>query len=197
LMISVQHSLRSRRHRLLGSAALVPLFIVTSCGGMGNPILVDVHPTAAPEMRAWQTYAWMEMPPLRVAGMYSEFMQDHIRAVADEALFARGLLLTDEDPEFLLAYHAGTGGLHAEEIMGMYDYSWADWYAPTTPDGEERWPWGTFILDIVRASDNTLVWRGVAPRSIGPNPSRQGLLGQLSNTIPRILERFPPDELRP
>lgn len=189
---------------LLGLGLLGLTLAASACANLGPRVLVEAHPTATTEMQDWRTYNWMEVPPTRITGLYSEYMQNHVRAVTDEILFARGFQPTDQDPEFLVAYHASLGGLHAQEIMDAYGYSWADWYdpvsshtAPWTADGEHRWPRGSFILDIVRASDNTLVWRGIARDAVGPNPSRQILSGQISHHIPRILDQFPPGELRP
>ena len=51
---------------------------------------------------------------------------------------------------------------------------------------------GTLILDVVRAADRQLIWRGTASDEVYPDNSTEARERRVREAVQKILEQFPP-----
>ncbi len=181
--------------RRLALMALVPVtaLVATACaaGGGGSAIDTDFDPAVASQMDGWQTYAHAPLPPTRSGGLYNAEWETRIREVIDREMQARGFQLVTANPDFRVAYHAAMGTMDIRDATEAYGYR-AGWYNPVSAQGQDRWMEGTFVLDIIRASNNTLAWRGAGQGLLGRDGSRQILQPRIDTAVRQILEQFPP-----
>jgi hypothetical protein len=91
-------------------------------------------------------------------------------------------------PDFYVAYLAG---LKAKVNVNEFGYSYGQWYGGVygrnvNVDGYQE---GILILDIIRARDKELIWRGWATGVI-ENPKEAGK--KIDAAVRKILNQFPP-----
>jgi hypothetical protein len=91
-------------------------------------------------------------------------------------------------PDFYVAYLAG---LKVRVNVNEFGYSYGQWYGGVydrnfNVDGYQE---GILILDVIRASDKELIWRGWATGVI-ENPKEAGK--KIDEAVRKILNQFPP-----
>ncbi len=116
---------------------------------------------------------------------------------------AKGYTLDRSDPDFVVAYYAGT-----KEKMDTtywnpdpywrygyrgYRYGWAwPWYGYASP-----YPWmrvqeyteGSVIVDVVNPKTRELIWRGQGVAQVSDDPNTYAK--ELAKTVDAILKKFP------
>ena len=139
-----------------------------------------------------KTFDWMPVPD-------GENMDDFLMVLIKEAVNAelriKGLKLTSESPDFLIAHHTATKDM-VEVIEWGYDYGpygryWGGDWGPrnvSTYDYEE----GSLILDFVDAKSKKLIWRGTAKAEVQNVDSSEYREQLINKTVKKILEKYPP-----
>ena len=72
--------------------------------------------------------------------------------------------------------------------VGVVEWVWPVWAVPPRPF--ERMKEGTFIIDMYRAEDKQLVWRGTVTGTISDNPRNNEK--NIVKGIAKMFEKFPP-----
>jgi hypothetical protein len=129
------------------------------------------------------------------AGIDSLVVQRVKKAVNAE-LQAKGLMMTSDNPDFLIAQHLGTKDKVQVRNLG-YDYGprrgyWGgDWGGPggvSTYEYEE----GSLILDFVDAKSKKMIWRGAANAEVQNIDTPEKREKLISEAVHEILKKFPP-----
>ena len=153
---------------------------------------------------AIKTYDWLPVPE-KAKG--DELLMKHIRSATNNELQAKGLKMSSENPDILIAIHGGKEKrVDFQEWGYAYDKHDYDHWGPGYPWGYYRQPAGrdyteyrrgidtyeyeigTLMLDFVDAKKKELIWRGTARAVIDPGKSAD----QVNEAVKKILEPFPP-----
>ena len=151
-----------------------------------------------------ETYDWMPIPE---KSQYNELTVKHIKLAVNRELGAKGLRMTSENPQMLIAIHGGKERrVDVQEWGYAYDdrnyQSWGTWHRRDpflTPGGTDRLEYrrgtdtyeydvGTLIIDFVDAQKKSLIWRGTASGVVDPGKTAE----QVNESVRRLLENFPP-----
>lgn len=165
------------------------LLLLTACAS--NKFEQDYQPDTVfnPE---WQRYDW-QGGQAQVPGV----SQQQLRQVAERALAEQGYEKDEDAPELLLTLSAvtrpSTGanrsvGLSVGLPVGNRGAVGVGGSRSLDQDKME----GVLILDITRAEDNELIWRGSAA-GIALRDFELARQAQLQQTFHRLLEQFPPE----
>jgi hypothetical protein len=140
-----------------------------------------------------KTFDWMPVP--EKAGIDSLVVQ-RVKNAVNAELQAKGLMMTSDNPDFLIAQHLGTKDKVQVRNLG-YDYGprrgyWGgNWGGPggvSTYEYEE----GSLLLDFVDAKSKKMIWRGVAKAEVQnvDTPDKSEKL--INSAVHEILKKFPP-----
>lgn len=142
-----------------------------------------------------RTYDWMKVPP---SSQTSPFVLDRIKTATDRVLHAKGYQQTSNNPDFLLAAHAGQ-----QSKIQVTDWGYGYGYAPRARryrGGRYRgggldvyeYHEGTLILDVVDARSKNLIWRGTATGTIDPGATPEKKTQKIDDAVQEVLRDFPP-----
>ena len=139
-----------------------------------------------------KTFDWMPVP--EKAGIDS-FVVQRVKNAVNTELQAKGLMMTSDNPDFLIAEHLGKKDKVQINDWG-YGYGphggyWGGYWGPggvSTYEYEE----GSLILDFVDAKSKKMIWRGVAKAEIdsAKTPEKKDKL--TNEAVHEILKIFPP-----
>lgn len=152
-----------------------------------------------------KTYDWMSIPKKHRA---NELTIKHIKSAVNRELRARGLTMTSENPDVLIALHGGKEKKVDVQEWG-YAYGHGGYYgggpywrgAYGRPYGPETYHYrrgidtyeyevGTLIIDFVEAKKKELLWRGSAFGVVDPHIT----IEEINEIIGKILANYPPSK---
>jgi hypothetical protein len=139
-----------------------------------------------------KTYDWMQVP--EKAGIDSLSVQ-RVKNAVNAELKAKGLMMTSDNPDFLIAEHLGKKDKVQVTDWG-YGYGphggyWGGYWGPggvSTYEYEE----GSLILDFVDAKAKKMIWRGVAKAEINSANTPEKKEKLINEAVNEILKNFPP-----
>jgi hypothetical protein len=167
---------------------LLLAFMLTALAGCEFSTNVDYDPDA--DFAAIKTYAWAEQNHPEI----SDLMHKRIIQAVDEQLQAKGLSQTQSDPDVYVTYH-GDDDERTVIDTTSYGYRYSPrWYhrggvsAATTQ--VRTYKQGTLIVDIYRASEKQLIWRGTITGTISDNPQKNAK--NISKGTEKLFKEYPP-----
>lgn len=155
-----------------------------------------------------KTYDWMSVPQKTPD---NELTLKHIKSAFNKQLQAKGLTVTSNNPDVLIALHGGKEKKVDVQEWG-YAYRDRDYYNtgpynpymyptpyPVDPHGRENIEYrrgtdtyeyevGTLIIDFVDAKKKELIWRGIATGVVDSNMTAE----DIDRTVAKIMENYPP-----
>ena len=155
-----------------------------------------------------QTYDWMSVPQKT---RDNELTLKHMKSAVNKQLQAKGLTVTSNNPDVLIAMHGGKEKKVDVQEWG-YAYRDRDYYNtgpyypymyptpyPVDPHGRENIEYrrgtdtyeyevGTLIIDFVDAKKKELIWRGIATGVVDSNMTAE----DIDRTVAKIMENYPP-----
>lgn len=154
------------------------------------------------------TYDWLPVPAIKSGGpaiQYDNLLAQRVRSSVDVQLSARGFHHQTERPDVLVTYHVAldqkVSVTYLNELHG---------YGPGSGMGYRRnmryhgypsreafvteYQQGTLIIDIVRASDKKLIWRGTASDEVYPDSTTEAKEKRIREAVEKILALFPPPD---
>ncbi len=174
--------MRSSRNSGIAVALLVG---VTACGG-GLSVRSDYDPSA--DFSAYRTYSWAQRVPSGDDDprVYNAIVAGRIQTAVNVALQAKGLELTESNPDFLVGWHGAIEGkVSYTTFHDSYGYGWG-WYDPFYGYGGPR-------ITTTRTYRNELVWWGTAQGTIDrkerPPAEEQR---RYNDAVAQLLAAFPP-----
>lgn len=137
-----------------------------------------------------KTYDWISV---KVPEKGSELRMKRAMIALENALAAKGYMLAQNNPDFLIALH---GFSETKVNVTTYGYGYGPYY------GWGRWgvgyvdvntyEQGTFFVDFVDSKSKELVWRGIAQGAAEPNLSPKEQEEKFAYVAEKMLKNFPP-----
>lgn len=139
-----------------------------------------------------QAYDWLPVP---VKADINSLTVTRIKNAVNTELKAKGMEMTADNPDFLIAMHLGKDKKLSVEDWG-YAYGlppryWRGYRGPR-PIDVYQYEEGTLILDFVAPKSKHLIWRGVAksPLDSAKTPEKREKL--INEAVHKIFKKFPP-----
>lgn len=151
----------------------------------GVDVKVDFDPSV--DFSTRKTFSWMDGTPVE-----DPEIEARIHAAIERELIPLGLKEVRENPDVFLVTHAS---LDAEVLIeaAKHDYwvGYKGWKKPIAVS-EESWTaeTGMLIVDLVDASSNTLIWRGIATGNTAKTDEKRDR--KLDKTMAQLFGGFPP-----
>ena len=111
--------------------------------------------------------------------------------VIKQEVIASGLTEGDSNPDVYVTYYGRVNEqivLHHTHLGYRYGSRWRGGGRPATI--ATTYLRGTLVIDIWKAEQKELVWRGVVSDAVSGNPDRNTT--RINRGISRVFERFPP-----
>jgi len=147
---------------------------------------------------AFHTYNWIEKPVALKSESATQAMQNNtlldkrIRSAVDTQMTREGFTMSADNPDVLIVYHTGMKDKVDVTDWG-YTYAGSYWGGGLGRNVDVyQYTEGTLIIDMVRASDHDLVWRGTATGVVEPGNSPEKVEQRLNDVVAKIFENYPP-----
>jgi Domain of unknown function (DUF4136) len=147
---------------------------------------------------AFKTYKWVA---LKEATQLSDLADRQVKAVVDGELATKGLTRSDGDTaDLYIGYQAGIG---QEKEYTSFDTGWGygpgwyggGWYGGGggMTSGQTTTIYiGQLALDMYASTPRTLVWRGVASKTLDPKAKPEKQEKNLRKAVAKMLKNYPP-----
>jgi hypothetical protein len=150
----------------------------------------DVRTNAMPgtDFSKYKTYAWVTIEGARYP---NQILDAQIKQAIDQQMASKGFTKVDGPASLDLAYQASIN--HQTQwsaySTGGYRWGWGGGMAVATPTTIQT---GTLILDMYDPATKTLVWQGIATKTVNPGNSQEKIQKNLDNAMKKLLKSFPP-----
>jgi len=154
-----------------------------------NPIYVSHDYDRDADFASYRTYSWMPFDvsgpaDARQAQQQSPLMHKRTVSLVDEQLVKDGLTKKVEgDVDLWVTYYG-----ESEQQVQIRQRRGYDPLGTTVQHYEE----GTLIIDLIDATTNKLVWRGIAEATLSDNPTAEEEAERLKDSIKKVFKKFPP-----
>jgi hypothetical protein len=176
---------RSKRYRIV---PLLLLFLV----GVGCDLETSVDYDHAADFSGIQTYAWSGEQPAEV----NDLVHKRIINAIDDQLRIKGLTQVESDPDVYIIYHGG----RSEKVVVdtthhgyRYGTGWR-WRryggTGTSTSTVRRYKEGTLIVDIYKAAEKELIWRGTVTGTVENDPDEKEK--KINKGVAKLFEKYPP-----
>jgi len=139
-----------------------------------------------------KTYDWMSIP--EKANIDSLSVQ-RVKSAVNTELKGKGLMMTSDNPDFLIAEHLGKKDKIQVTDWG-YDYGpyrgYRGRYPTTGGISVSEYEEGSLILDFVDAKSKKMIWRGVAKAVVDRADTPEKREKLINEAVQEILKNFPP-----
>ena len=146
----------------------------------------------------FKTYRWVT---LKDAAKIDVFRDKQVKETVDVELARKRMIRTDaETADLYLAYQAG---VDEQRQFTTYKTDWGygsgwskgGWYSGVGGMVTEQTTFiyvGQLAVDLYDAGNHSLVWRGVANKTIDPNATPEKQKTNLAKAIAKLLSNYPP-----
>ena len=134
-----------------------------------------------------KTYDWLVAPK---GVVIDPLLQDRIKNAVNKKLEAKGLRMTSDDPDFLIAMQTTS-----KEKMRHSPKAWGYGYGSRWHSHKYRtrtYDEGTLVLDFVETASKKLIWRGTAQGLVAFNMTPEKLDYLANQAVQKTLKNFPP-----
>jgi hypothetical protein len=139
-----------------------------------------------------KTYDWLPVPD---KADIESLDITRVKAAVNAELRAKGLVMTSDNPDLLIAEHLGK-----KDKINVRD--WGYGYAPYGGYWGGHWgargvsvyeyEEGSLILDFVDAESKKMIWRGVAKAEVDDQATPDEREKLIKEAVQKILKNFPP-----
>jgi hypothetical protein len=173
------------------------LFVLAAGAGTATAQDVRYNFDKSVNFAEFKTYKWV---PIKGAAQLSDLVDKQIKAAMDAELAKKGLTKTDADTaDLYVGYQAGVG---QEKEYTSFDTGWGygpgygrGWYGGgggMTTGTTTTIYIGQLALDMYSVKPKTLVWRGVASKTIDPEAKPEKQEKNLKKAVEKMLKNYPP-----
>lgn len=133
------------------------------------------------------TYDWI---PVQGVAQVSELKIKRFQNAVNKELEARGMRLSSENPDFLIALH---GMAQTKVNVTDYGYSYGRYWGMGPRDIDvNTYQEGTVFLDFVDAKSKELFWRGIGSSVVEPDLPAEKQEQKFTMAASKLLAKFPP-----
>lgn len=166
-------------------------------------VYVDYDRTA--DMKSFKTFKWIDKPGTSME-YQNKLLHSRLKNYIEYLLAQGGMHEADESPDLLVTYHVSSETEMSLDVAS-YGYTWGPSFA-WDPYWHGAWAGGmgvssatvrnyqvgTLIIDIIRAEDKMLVWRGSATGIVVPeNPEK--LQKKIKKAVDKMVAKW--QKMRP
>ena len=139
------------------------------------------------EFRRYRRYAWMPAPKQASGEMRVDTINDRrIKQAVNVELLKRGMQIVDSQPDLYVAYHLGAPGMTNPNYTGD---SYGGGELAMAEVGS-----GAFVLDMIDAKTNELIWRGIASGAYdAKDTDPEKIQKSVNKIVDNLLKKYPPD----
>ncbi|WP_419656143.1 hypothetical protein Dvar_52430 [Desulfosarcina variabilis str. Montpellier] len=169
------------------------LVCIALTGGCSSIYGVKYDYNEETDFSNYKTYDWMPVP---TKANLNDLVVARVKKAVNAELSAKGLTITSQDPDFLIAEHMGKQDRVEVDSWG-YGY-----YGPRLmyrggfwgPNDVSTYHYeeGVLILDFVDAGSKKLFWRGTAKAHVQNVDSPEKSQKLIDEAVKKILEKYPP-----
>jgi len=170
---------------------VVPLLFLFLVGVGCDPDTTVDYDHAA-DFSSFKTYAWAGEQPPEV----NDITHKRVINAIDDQLGIKGLTRVDSDPDIYILYHGG----HSERVVvdtthHGYGYG-AGWRwrgyggMGTSTSTVRRYKEGTLIVDLYKAAEKELIWRGTVTGTVENDPKKKEK--KINKGVAKLFEKYPP-----
>ena len=154
---------------------------VVSCSNISS---VQYNYDKRADFENLKTYDWMTVPKKADIDILNV---ERVKKAVSAELQAKGLMMTSNNPDFLIAEHLGKDKVQVK--LWGYNYRGYLGSGELSPFEYEE---GLLTLDFVDAKSKEVIWRGVAEAKIknANTPEKKERL--INEAVKNILKNFPP-----
>ena len=135
-----------------------------------------------------KTYDWMTVP--EKAGINSPIFE-RVKQEVNAELQAKGLTMTSNHPDFLIAQYLGKKA--KEQILNLgYGYNPHGFLAGGGRTAAYKYEEGSLLLDFVNAKSNEIIWRGEVKAEIDFANTPKKIEKLIHEAVQKLLRKFPP-----
>ena len=142
--------------------------------------------------RSWQ---WAD-PPGHAMGddprARSDLTHQRIRRAIERELGAKGMQKRSSGAELWVAYHLGVERHVEVETQYVNNPAGRVVYVGVPEVTTREYERGTILVDLVRASDNHLVWRGTVSARLHERMTPQEREKRINEAIRAVMQKYPP-----
>jgi hypothetical protein len=175
------------------------LLLVTTAGSaLAQDVRYNFDSSA--NFAAFKTYKWVT---IKGATQLSDLPDRQIKAAVEAELATKGLVKSDSDTaDLFIGYQAAIG---KEKEYTSFDSGWGygpGWYGGGWYGGGGGITTGTtstiytgqLALDMYASSPHTLVWRGVASKTLDTEAKPEKQQKNLKKAVNKMLKNYPPKQ---
>jgi Domain of unknown function (DUF4136) len=168
--------------------------------GLGSAFCQDVRYNfdKDADFSKYKTYKWVD---IKDAAKLDDILDKNIKAALDAELATKGLTKVDDDKADLFIGYQGAVG--QEKQFTSYGTDWGygggwyrgGWYGPssTMTTGQTSTIYiGQLAVDIYDSTNRSLVWRGVASKTIDQKAKPEKQQKNLAKAAAKLLKNYPP-----
>jgi hypothetical protein len=190
---------------LKGTAAMTRRFVlplVLLLAGAGSALAQDVRYNfdKSANFAVFKTYKWVA---IKGATPLSDLADRQVKSAVDDELATKGLTKSESDTaDLYIGYQAAVG---QEKEYTSFDTGWGygpgwhggGWYGGgggmTTGQTTTIYV-GQLALDMYASMLKTLVWRGVASKTLDPKAKPEKQEKNLRKAVAKVLKNYPPKQ---
>ena len=143
-----------------------------------------------------KTYDWL---PIQKNSDITSLDMKRIKNSVNSQLKNKGLKITSDSPEFLIAVHVEkkeklsvtNWGYGYGPYGGYWVGYWVGYWGPSGID-VYQYEEGNLILDFIDPKSKELIWRGSAKAVVGNEKTPEERQKKIEATVQKILEKYPP-----
>lgn len=188
------------------TCAAMLMFSLSSCSS--TKIITDKDPTVNFEkIKTYQFVGWSANSDK----VLNRFDKERIEQAFLSAGFKRGLMLTENNPQALVALYVmgevrtqqtanttsmgGMGGM-GMGMGGMRNPGMGGWGMGTshTVINETRYIEGTLMIEMFDPVDKKLIWQALAVKTVSEDPKKRAK--EIPITVEKIMSKFPAKKLK-
>jgi len=180
-----------------GTLLSIALFVVALNSAWAQDVRYNFDKES--EFSKFKTYKWVI---LKNSTPLDDILDKNIKAAIDAELATKGLTKTDSDSADLYLGYQGAVG--QEKQYTSYSSNWGygggwyrgGWYggpssAITTGQTSTIYV-GQLAVDLYDSVNHTLVWRGVASKTLDPKAKPEKQQKNLRKAVAKLLKNYPP-----
>lgn len=181
--------------RTITRMTLVAILLAALAGCSSITVNHDYDSEA--DFTTYRTFGWMprsgQAPGTAAeAKTMSDLLDRRIRNAVEGELTARGLTLSDAQPDLEVVYHVG-----AQDKIQVTDwgYRYSDYYWGYGGRQIDVYQYteGTLVIDLVDAAADNLVWRGSGTGVVdNTQRSPEEMQDRMNEIVAKIMQSFPP-----
>jgi Domain of unknown function (DUF4136) len=174
------------------------LVLLVACAAIAQDIRYNFDKNT--DFSKFKTYKWVT---LKSETPINDLTERQLKAAVDSELVKKGLSKTDgETADLFVGYQAAIG---QEKQFTSFSSDWGygggwyrgGWYGGgpgmSTTSGQTSTIYtGQLGLDIYDSANHTLVWRGVASKTINPKAKPDKQEKNLNKAVAKLLKNYPP-----